>query len=164
MSDFVEYWGACVPKTCRNWLCWKLKSPWNTLRLKNLNGPQQWGWPKKQRGLANCGKAHDAGHIPLFVILSIGVIFHAIAFELRNGGETEKYGQKFWVKKFGKILSIGPTWRKIVQTPTQRQLNNNSTKVGFDTKMTLQTTHRLQELFSKVNFLWNRIGVTPDYP
>ena len=28
----------------------------------------------------------------------------------------------------------------IVKTPTQRQLNNNSTKVGFDTKMTLQTT------------------------
>ena len=30
--------------------------------------------------------------------------------------------------------------KKIVKTPTQRQLNNNSTKVGFDTKMTLQTT------------------------
>ena len=29
---------------------------------------------------------------------------------------------------------------QIVKTPTQRQLNNNSTKVGFDTKMTLQTT------------------------
>ena len=27
-----------------------------------------------------------------------------------------------------------------VKTSTQRQLNNNSTKVGFDTKMTLQTT------------------------
>ena len=28
----------------------------------------------------------------------------------------------------------------IVKTPTQRQLNNNSTKVGFDMKMTLNTT------------------------
>ena len=28
----------------------------------------------------------------------------------------------------------------IVKTPTQRQLNNNSTKVGFDSKMTLHTT------------------------
>ena len=27
-----------------------------------------------------------------------------------------------------------------VKTPTQRQLNNNSTKVGFDMKMTVQTT------------------------
>ena len=27
-----------------------------------------------------------------------------------------------------------------VKTPTQRQLNNNSTKVWFDTKMTLHTT------------------------
>ena len=30
--------------------------------------------------------------------------------------------------------------QKIVKTPTQRQLNNNSMKVGFDMKMTLQTT------------------------
>ena len=29
----------------------------------------------------------------------------------------------------------------IVKTPTQLQLNNNSTKVGFDMKMTLHTTH-----------------------
>ena len=39
---------------------------------------------------------------------------------------------------------------KIVKTPTQRQLNNNSTKVGFDMKMTLQTTpptpHKLNVL------------------
>ena len=28
----------------------------------------------------------------------------------------------------------------VVKTPTQRQLNNNSTKVGCDTKMTLHTT------------------------
>ena len=39
--------------------------------------------------------------------------------------------------------------QKIVKTPTQRQLNNNSMKVGFDMKMTLQihpttTTHRVQ--------------------
>ena len=27
----------------------------------------------------------------------------------------------------------------VVKTPTQRQLNNNSTKVGFDTKMTVHT-------------------------
>ena len=34
----------------------------------------------------------------------------------------------------------GLTDKKIVKTPTQRQLNNNSMKVGFDLKMTLQTT------------------------
>ena len=34
----------------------------------------------------------------------------------------------------------GLTDKKIVKTPTQCQLNNNSTKVGFDIKMTLQTT------------------------
>ena len=33
--------------------------------LKNLNGPQQWGQPQKQKGLAHCWKAHSAGHTPL---------------------------------------------------------------------------------------------------
>ena len=39
----------------------------------------------------------------------------------------------------------GLTDKKIVKTPTQRQLNNNSTKVGFDMKMIMQTTppHKL---------------------
>ena len=34
---------------------------WKKDDLKNWNGPQQWGRPQKQRGLAHCWKAHSTG-------------------------------------------------------------------------------------------------------
>ena len=53
--------------------------------LKNLNWPQQWGQPQKQRGLAHWWKAYSAGHIPLcdiFCLVVDVIVVDKVAFNL----------------------------------------------------------------------------------
>ena len=61
--------------------------------------------------------------------------------KMTNGGSRKKI-QEHETTFFHNYSDLGSTSQLIiiVKTPTQRQLNNNSTKVGFDMKMTLHTT------------------------
>ena len=49
----------------------------------------------------------------------------------------------------------------IVKTPTQRQLNNNSTKVGFDTKMILHTTPQKLNVRNNLSCYWSEFLSKP---